>query len=141
MSPEKQFEHQSLSMKLESATAAKPEIVAPAPLVGTWRNTNSATRDIVEIIISASGAKTSIHVFGACSPKPCDWGTAPALSYSSGVSSTPAIGFTAQYKFSFSSVILTGRLNDGAVLTLESYTHFTDGSGRNDYCATMQMKK
>ena len=138
MSPTTKLEHKTRSQVFEAA--AKPEVVSPVPIVGTWKNTNSATRDIVEIIITASGVSVSVHAFGACSPSPCDWGAVPALAYSTGVGSTPAIGFTANYKFSFSTVTLVGHLA-GHLLDVESFTHFTDGSGRNDYYAQMQMKK
>jgi hypothetical protein len=138
MSTTTKLEHKTRSHEMEAAVT--PEIVAPAPLAGAWKNTNSATRDLVEIVITAAGANLFVHAYGACSPKPCDWGNVAGMAYSSGVSSTPAIAFTASYKFSFSTVTLVGHLA-GAILNVESITHFTDGSGRNDYYAQMQMKK
>ena len=119
---------------------ASPAIVSPATLVGTWVNTNAQTRDLVKITITSSGNRVSIHPYGACTPSPCDWGAVTGLAYSSSVSASPAIGFTAQFNFGFSQVILVGTLN-GNFLTVESFTEFTDSSGRNNYCASMQMTK
>ncbi|MGD0444417.1 MAG: hypothetical protein ABSA39_10815 [Edaphobacter sp.] len=124
-------------MREGAATAAA---VVSTPLVGTWKNINSATRDIVKVVIAAAGSGIQVDAYGACTPTPCNWGNVAGLSYASGVSSSPAVAFSAQYKFSFSQVILVGHLQ-GKELLLESFTHFTDGSGRSDYYATDTMTK
>lgn len=121
----------------KGATAAA---VSSAPLLGTWVNTNHATRNIVKIVIAAAGSGISVHAYGACSPTPCDWGAVAGLDYAASVSSGPAVAFSAQYKFSFSQVILVGHLQ-GKNLLVESFTHFTDGSGRSDYYSTDTMAK
>ena len=54
----------------------------------------------------------------------------------SSVSASPAIGFTAQFNFGFSQVILVGTLN-GNFLTVESFTEFTDSRIGVNYCASM----
>ncbi len=117
---------------------ATPAAVSPVALVGTWKNINSATRDIVKVVIAAAGSGISVHAFGACVPSPCDWGAVNGLAYSASVSSSQAIAFTAQFKFSFSQVTLVGHLQ-GRELLIEAFTHFTDGSGRNDYYAADTM--
>lgn len=132
--------HESKAPSQHIEANATPATVSPAALVGTWTNTNPATRDLVKIVITAAGVGLTVHAFGACSPTPCDWSAVAGLAYASSVSSTPAVAFSAQYSFSFSKVILVGRL-DGHYLTVESFTHFTDGSGRNNYYSQMQMKK
>jgi hypothetical protein len=132
--PESKAPSQEVDLK------ASPATVSANPLVGTWTNTNTATRDLVKIVIAATHTGISVHAYGACVPTPCDWGAVAALDYASSVSSTAAVAFSAQYTFSFSKVILTGHL-DGKLLTVESFTEFTDGSGRNNYYSAMQMKK
>jgi hypothetical protein len=112
-------------------TGPHPAIVSPATLVGTWHNVNSATNDIVKIIVKASGSGISVEVFGACSPSPCVWGSEPAIAYAASVSSTPAVAFSAHYTFSFAKVIVVGHVQEKH-LELETFTEFTDGSGRSN---------
>jgi hypothetical protein len=101
-------------------------------LIGKWENCNKSTRGIVRVELGASGTTLTVHVFGACTPTPCDWGVVRGLAYSENVSSADAVAFSANYKFSFKETIVTGHLNAGC-LVVETYNHFTDGSGRCDY--------
>jgi hypothetical protein len=119
---------------------AHPAIVTLAPLVGTWTNVNHATRDIVKVVISASGTALKVDLFGACVPTPCNWGSVSAIGYAASVSSGPAVAFSAHYKFSFSEVIVVGHLQ-GKQLALETFTQFTDGSGRSNLYTSDQMTK
>jgi hypothetical protein len=114
--------------------------IASAEGIGTWNACDPATRNLVRIVVAPSGSEITVHAFGACSPTPCDWGAVPGLVYASNVSSTSAIAFTAQYKFSFSQVIVTGVLDNGSLI-VEAFTHFTDKSGRSDYYAKQYMCK
>ena len=109
-------------------------------MAGTWNACDHATRNLVRIVVVPSGAEITVHAFGACSPTPCDWGAVPGLVYAADVSSTAAIAFTAQYRFSFSQVIVTGFLDNGSLI-VETFTHFTDKSGRSDYYARQCMCK
>ncbi len=89
--------------------AATAEAVATAsPLVGTWQACNKATRGIVRVEISEVAGVLHVHVFGACSPTPCDWGDVKGLAYA------------------------TGLLDAGSLL-VENYNTFKDGSGRANY--------
>jgi hypothetical protein len=112
-------------------TAAPAIISSVTQLVGTWKNVDKSTNDIVEIIITGAGSKISVEVFGACVPTPCKWGTVKALAYAANVSSTEAMAFSAQYHFSFSKVIVVGHLAEKHLL-VETFTEFTDGSGRSN---------
>jgi len=138
MTPKSAQEFKAPSHVAEAGAVAA--VVSPAPLLGTWTNTNTATRDIVRIIIAASGSNISVDVFGACVPTPCNWGSAPGIAYAPNVSSSPAVAFSAQYRFSFAQVIVVGRLQ-GKYLELETFTDFTDGSGRSNLYTTDQMTK
>jgi hypothetical protein len=123
-----------------AAPGAVAAVVSPTSLMGTWVNTDSHTNDLVKIIITASGSAISAQVFGACEPTPCVWGSVPALAYAGNVSSTAAIAFSAEYKFGFAEVIVVGHLS-GKFLDVETFTQFTDGSGRSNLYTTDQMVK
>jgi hypothetical protein len=103
-----------------------------APLVGTWTNCDPATRGLVRAVIAAAKQGVTVHLFGACTPTPCDWGVVPGHTYAPDVSSKTAMSFSATYKFDFKETFVTGTL-DAGLLTIELFNHFTDGSGRTDY--------
>ena len=96
--------------------------------------------DIVKIIIAAAGSGISVQVFGACVPSPCVWGSVPGFAYAANVSSGAAVAFSAQYKFSFAQISVVGHLQ-GHHLEVETFTEFTDGSGRSNLYTTDQMAK
>ncbi len=119
-----------LAQKAAEAKAAA--VVGQAALVGTWNACDGATRNLVKIVIAASGSSITVQAFGACTPTPCDWGKVPGLAYAADVSSSAAVAFSAQYKFAFKVAIVTGVLDSGS-LRVETFNHFTDGSGRSNY--------
>ena len=107
--------------------------VFPGVLVGNWVNVNPGTRGIVKLSIgTAAGPTTTVHLYGACTPTPCDWGSVKGVSYSSEVASPRAMAFTALYSFAFKDAIVTGHL-EGQLLVVEVYNRFKDASGRSDY--------
>ena len=115
-------------------------VVTPSTIVGTWVNVDHATRDIVRLVIEPNGNEITVHGFGACVPNPCDWGKTKGMIYSASVATTPAVAFTAAYNFGFKQTTLTGHLYNGA-LFVESFNHFTDDSGRDDYFTLDIMSK
>ena len=129
-----EHEFNAPSDQLEEATAAAERlaaVVGPAALVGSWNACDAATRGLVRVVIAASGSAITVHAFGACTPTPCDWGSVPGSAYAASVSSNAAIAFSAFYKFSFKETIVTGVLDNGSLI-VETFNHFTDGSGRSD---------
>jgi hypothetical protein len=114
--------------------------ISVAPLLGTWKNINVATRDLVKIIITGSVTGIAVEAFGACAPTPCRWGSVMGLAYASSVSASPAVAFSAQYTFSFAHVILLGYLH-GRELLVETFTQFTDGSGRSNLYTSDTLNK
>ena len=122
------------------AQAVKAHAVSPGALVGTWSNTDSSTRGLVKVVIAASGSGISVDAFGACTPTPCNWGAVAGTAYAANVSSSAAVAFSAQYKFSFKQTTVVGHLN-GNLLTVETFDVFTDGSGRSSYYSQYQMHK
>ncbi|SRR5579859_1869973 len=119
---------------------AKALAVNATPLLGTWMNCDKQTGGLVKVVITPSGPAISVHAFGACVPTACDWGTVPGKVFADSVVSTPAVAFTALYKFNFKETTIVGRLEFGALI-VETFDHFTDGSGRADYNAVYFMSK
>lgn len=118
--------------------AAPLSTVSPAPLIGTW--TNKTSNNVVKAVITDAGGKLEVNLYGACTPTPCNWGNVAAMDYAATVSGGAAVAFSANYSFSFSTVVVTGHLQ-GAELTLQTLTHFTDGSGRADFYSSENMTK
>jgi hypothetical protein len=139
MSPKQQQQFKAPSHIAETGLTPAA-VVSPAPLVGTWNNINKATNDLVKIIIAGSGSTISVDVFGACSPTPCNWGTVSGIAYADNVSASPAVAFSAQYTFTFAKASVVGHLQ-GNQLLVETFTEFTDGSGRSNLYTTDQMVK
>lgn len=117
-----------------------PKHLDDKKLLGVWLNCDNETRSIVRLEITSTPAGIAVHLFGACHPTPCDWGPVPAKMFADSVCSTAAVGFTAEYKFGFKQTLVAGRLEFGA-LFLETFNHFTDGSGRSDYNSIDVMYK
>jgi hypothetical protein len=107
--------------------------VSRGPFVGTWVNSDPNTRSVPQVTLEpASSTTVTLHVWGACSPSWCDWGTTTA-SLANGE-------LRATYTQSFA--VKTVRLyRSGAQLVVLIHTHFTDNSGRADYDSTNAMNK
>jgi hypothetical protein len=106
--------------------------IDPAPLLGTWWNTDKESPGIVKIVIAAQGDAVSIHAYGAASPEPIDWGEVRGGLYADGVASRRAAAFGALYDFGFLRTHLQAKVNRG-VLVVALFNQFTDGSGRASY--------
>lgn len=128
---------QEFKSPLEKISAARLKKVKSKklnlkPLLGRWLNCDKDTGGLVRVSLGSRRGALTVHPLGACTPTPCDWGTVKGLAYSESVSSVDAVAFTATFKFSFKETIITGHLCGGC-LVIETYNHFTDGSGRCDY--------
>jgi hypothetical protein len=121
------------------APTAKPAVtVSPASLVGTW--TNKTSNNVIKAVITDLGGKLEVNLYGACEPTPCNWGAVVAIPYAATVNGGAAVAFSADYSFSFSTVVVIGHLV-GSELLLETLTHFTDGSGRANFYVSEPMTK
>ena len=115
-------------------------VVVPSHLIGTWHNVDHSTRDLVRIVISASGSSITVNPFGACVPTPCNWGAEPGTVYAPNVGSSTAEAFSANFNFSFAKVEVVGHLHKHELL-VETFTVFTDGSGRSNLYTSDTMVK
>jgi hypothetical protein len=113
--------------KTDSKT--EPKMAACPQLFGPWRNIDPKTRSMSRAEITGScdpGAKIVVRIWGACTPKECDWGNIPAqFDQAKGE-------ITATTKVSFEVTELAVTLDDAGRLMIKSSTHFTDKSGRPD---------
>jgi hypothetical protein len=113
--------------------------VAPVPsLLGTWINTSPASLGIRKVIIGRNPAGTlSVSAFGGCTPTLCAWGKITGITFGTSISSLSGRTFLAPYQFGFANKLADGALNPaGTVLTVQTYTEFTDHSGRSNYVMT-----
>jgi hypothetical protein len=113
--------------------ATRVATAATSDFLGTWKNSDPATRGIVKMTIAPLGSGLGVQAFGACSPTPCDWGVKPLQTYSDTVSDPNRTGGTANYDNSFSKRIMTIEFLAPNVMEVYIYTVFTDGSGRQPY--------
>ena len=127
----------ALSLSL-SAHAIPPTNVSG--LVGTWVNTNSATRSIVKVIITNTASGLTFQSFGACSPTPCVHTVVAAQSFSASVSSDTAIALTAFRNSGFKSSRYAAQ-RVGALLRLDSFETFASGDTRKDYATSETFTK
>ncbi len=117
-----------------TAAVVSPAFAAPADFVGTWVNTNSNTRGITRVIVTQAGANgLNVQVFGKCSPSDCDWGKTTLLTYGNNVQDTNHRFATANYAKGFSNTFVTFSLAGNKQINLQSFTQFTDSSGRQNY--------
>ena len=110
---------------------------------GTWKNVDPNTRGVTKLAIKTTPSVT-VHAWGACTPKDCDWGIVKAVAYAPSVTSdlvTTAKAIIAIYKPSHAETIVVIRPYGKSQLKAEVYTKFTDGSKRTDYCNTFIFKR
>jgi hypothetical protein len=101
-------------------------------LIGRWKNTNSATRGISEIIISEDGENLRVQTLGACASGPRDWGEGRATTYAYSVAGDIVAGFELTYDFGAQETLVTAIHNRG-VLVIHAYHRFKNGSGRSNF--------
>lgn len=106
--------------------------IAPGPLLGTWLNTNSATRGIASALLLRKGAEIVVRIVAAGISGPCDWGEAPASLFAADTSSAEAMAFSAFYDFGFMETQLQAHVRQG-VLIIAKFDRFKDNSGRSNY--------
>ena len=106
-------------------------------LLGVWFNTSPGSGTIRKIIISLNPNGTlAVRAFGSCVPTLCAWGKVTGITFGTGISSFSGRTFLAPYQFSFANKLVDGSVNvTGTRLTVNTYTTFTDHSGRSNYVA------
>jgi len=114
---------------------AYPSYASINQFVGHWRNADPNTRGITQLLIGVQANKVMVHAWGQCTPQDCDWGVVPGYAYAHNVSENMMAGtaaVTAFYKTGFSETIIVLHAV-GNQLKANTFTHFTDNSGRSNY--------
>jgi len=135
-----------------NAASAKQPAVLPTPtLLGTWVGNDDG---FARIVISRSGHCrycagsvpatanwVRVHPFGACTPKPCDWGVVTGRLAAANPNARSGIAFRATFDHDFALVLVTGHLIEAGTLEVDAFTRFTDGSGRSDYWQSQELQR
>ena len=113
---------------------------APADMNGTWNAAPGATA-IAKAIIAHTGSNYTIHVYGVCSPTPCDWGTKPLTIFAP----SPAIHVgkvgMATFPQGFVTQTLVVTLNDATApfLNVQVFDKFAPGDTRSNFVSTQTL--
>jgi hypothetical protein len=95
-----------------------------SPLIGTWKNTNTASKGVVTLDIAAEGHELRVTANG--------WVSASAHAYSAdGFESRQALAFNATFEHSDFDIRLQANIKAG-VLVIAFLTRFHDDSGRSN---------
>jgi hypothetical protein len=101
-----------------------------SPLVGTWKNTNTASRGVTRLDIATDGNGLRISAQAA---EP--WGTTTGHAYSTdGFDVRIALAFNCTFDLGFMDVRLQANIKAG-VLVIAFLARFHDDSGRSNYFA------
>lgn len=114
------------------AKAGSTAAISSAPLLGTWTNIDHDPRDLVMAVIADRGSSITVETFGTGDCTPCNWGPVTGIAYAANLNGAATVAFSAQYTFGSSHVILIGHLHGSQILQIETFTQFTDGSGRSN---------
>lgn len=100
--------------------------------VGTWINQDKKTRGMTRVIIKKLGSNMSVHGYGKCHPKDCDWGKVTGRYIGN--------PFKVIYRHGFKTNTLTIEQQSTNRLKIVSKNVFHDGTRRN-YTAKYYMKR
>ena len=105
---------------------------------GRWKNIDPNTRGVTRLNIHVRGTDVTVHAWGKCHPKDCDWGRVRAYAYAPSVSSNlinTAQTLSAIFQTGFSQTLMIIYPAGRNRLRAEVLTRFTDRSGRTNYRA------
>jgi len=98
--------------------------------VGDWHNTAADPQGILELDITRAGdGSLLVHEFGACTPTPCDNGTASSISFGGNPLAHNGSKVLVPFEYSFQRELDTMSLSGHTLKVVERF-EFTDGSGR-----------
>ena len=111
---------------------------------GNWINADNNTRGMTQLKIRTQGKKVWVRAFGQCHPTDCDWGEVKGAAYANNAGQNlkrKANLVSAEFKPGHSRTFVTiTKLNNNR-LKVNSFTHFTDGSGRANYHKSMVFRR
>ena len=104
---------------------------------GRWENIDAKTRGLTRLEISIVDSKVKVHAYGHCMPSECDLGEVEGIAYAPNVDSKlkeSAQAITVSYARGETIMIVRPIANDR--LQVETFTRFSDKSGRSDFTST-----
>ncbi len=107
--------------------AAREGQVDLSPLLGTWVNSNDATKWIKKLILARKGDLFTLHTFTV--EEPTDWGEVEITTYRD---SGGELGFHAVYQVGSIEAVFAANVNKGLIVIVAFY-QFKDGSGRPNF--------
>ena len=109
---------------------------------GRWENTDPKTGGLTRLEISVIGTKVKVHAYGYCEPSDCDLGEVEGVAYAPSVDSN--LTETAKaitVKYTDGERIMVIRPAESNRLQVETFTRFSDKSGRADYMAVYTFSR
>lgn len=103
-----------------------------SPLLGRWRNTNSASQGVAIVEIMDRGQHLGIRAYGVGQSGNLDWGEVPGHAYAKDYSSHEAMAFNSVVALEGIRCHFQANVKQG-VLVIAYFTEFLDGSGRSNY--------
>lgn len=119
---------------------AAPAQTAPSDMDGTW-NAAAGSTAIAKAVIAHSGKHYTLHLFGVCTPTPCDIGTQPLTIFAPTVNFPIGKVGTATFNKGFVTLTVVVTLNDATspLLNLQVFNKFAPGDTRSNYVTTQTM--
>jgi len=108
-------------------------------LNGTWVNTQSSGL-IEQVVIGGGFGSLGVHLYGFCSPSPCDWGSSGASRFSDGVTSQTAVGFRLTVSSSTDNKTVQGHLTGSGTLEVTTQISYPQGGPDNAYEVTDEFQ-
>ena len=108
-------------------------------LNGTWVNTQPSGL-IAQVVITSGGGGFQAHLYGFCSPSPCDWGSYGASRFSHSVTSNTAVGFRLTISSSTDSKTIQGHLTGAGTLEITTQISYPQGGSNNSYEVTDEFQ-
>jgi hypothetical protein len=128
-------------MTIETKPGHPAEAVDVTPMIGTWTNTNTASRQIAGLRIDVDNGQPMLNVWGVAHPSRLDWGTVPiGQLYRGSPETRPAAAFRAEFEIGPITALLEVNLSKGLLIVACMKT-FHDGSGRSSYLVREFFRK
>lgn len=112
-----------------------------AAFTGHWRNVDTNTSGVTRLVIKSRGFGITVHTWGKCHPRDCDWGNKQGVVYGPSVGANimqTASAMTVVYKENYKVTILVLKVHRGH-LSADVFTRFTDNSHRSAYVNSYQF--
>ena len=121
------------TIELPSAREGQVDL---SPLLGTWVNSNDATKWIKKLILARKGDSFTLQAFAV--EEPTDWGEVEITTYRE---HTGELGFHAVYKVGSIESVFAANVNKELIVIVCFY-QFKDGSGReNTLCREFYFRE